>query len=87
MKTPTPPLSTSSPSVNDAEPAPAGSSVLFEVIHISGGWKVDEDGRLYGEYANEAQALAAARKAATALIDVGGKAEITYGPVDRGKRT
>jgi hypothetical protein len=77
MKTPAPP--------NGSAPAAAGPSVLFEVIRTRGGWKVDEDGRLYGEYANEAQALAAARKAATTWIDTGGRADITYGPVNRGK--
>jgi len=77
VKTPAPP--------DGSEAAVAGPSTLFEVIRTPGGWKIDEDGRLYGEYANEAQALAAARKAATTLIDAGGKADITYGPVNRGK--
>ncbi len=77
MKTPAP--------SDGSESAEAGPSTLFEVIRTPGGWKIDEDGRLYGEYANEAQALAAARKAATTLIDAGGKADITYGPVNRGK--
>ncbi len=79
MTTPAPPDTT--PDATDDGPEPA----LFEVIRTSSGWKIDEDGRLYGEYANEAQALAAAGKAATALIEAGGKADITYGPVNRGK--
>jgi hypothetical protein len=87
MNTPTLPVTGADATVNGSKPAAPEPSVLFEVIRMPGGWNVDEDGRLYGEYANEAQALAAASKAAKSLIDSGGRAEITYGPVDRNKRS
>ncbi len=61
-------------------------SVLFEIIRTPDGWKIHEDGRFHGAYAKEDQALGAAGAAATMLTNAGGKAEISYGPVHRGKR-
>ena len=68
-------------------PTAPQTSVLFEIIRTPIGWKVDEDGRCHGNYANEAKATAAARQAAMTLIDAGGRAEISYGPVLRDKRS
>ena len=85
------PRSVTRPDVIPKKPGTANApapdhSVLFEVIRTPGGWKIDEDGRLYGEYAKEEQALAAAKTAATVLIEAGGRAEISYGPVHLGNR-
>lgn len=60
-------------------------SILFEIIRTPAGWRVDEDGRLNGEYLEEEQAVTAARAAAMVLINAGGKAEISYGPVCQDK--
>jgi len=87
MTTPTAPARQANGTVNESEPAAPEPSVLYEIIRTPTGWQVDEDGRGLGDYETEAQALAAAGQAAMALIDAGGRAEISYGPVLRGKRS
>ena len=75
MKTPTVPVAGLEPE----------HSILFEIIRTPSGWRIDEDGRPYGAYVEEEQAVTAARAAAMVLINAGGKAAISYGPVDQDK--
>ncbi len=58
-------------------------SVVFVVQRKSRIWNVTRDNVFFGDFIEEKNAVEAAQLAASNLIQAGGRAEITRGPINR----